>query len=1121
MGISTKFFALIRQCFKLEITLVLCCFFSVSFLVYAAGPPYLPGETLDPSCAPTSTNCTVITPPTGSGIGTGYITYWNTSSTVSSTPLLFWDNADGWLGVGTSQPSSALHIVGITTLQGLTFTSATGTSLTVTTLKDINGNKYVTSTGSGTVTTSSALIANSLLYATSYNAIAPTSSNTLWDTAYNYINGSSTNLNSVYFIVNNSSTNWNNAWGLLSASSANWTTAYGIVNASSANWTTAFTSVNASSSNWDTAYTRVNASSSNWDTAYAMRATTTIPTSTAVANWNAAYLYVNSSGTNLNSIYNYVNTSGTNWDTAYAMRATTTIPTSTAVANWNTAFSYINASGSNWDAAYLLRATTTIPTLSGARTWTGLNQFDTAGVSSTQLWSSSSTLANLTFTNATGTNLTVTTLLDISGNKYVTSTGNGSIGNVTVPAASVLAGNIPYFTTNASSTLNPTSTLFFNVATGYVGIGTIAPSQKLEVAGNVSSTAICLGGNCQLAWSTTTNWAQNGNNIYNSNTGYVGIGAGMTSPAFTLDVSGTVQVSAVVSSTGITFANATGTGWLTVANASATRFLFVNATGTNLTVTTLKDVSGNAYVTSTPANFTFTNATGSGNLNIGTITGAGLSGNCSTATSSKLLWNSATKQFSCGTDTSIPNVVSYATSTTFNLVVASSTIIDPVSITMTSASNAVLLTMMVQVDGLSATGGEGAITVYRGTSTSSQLVNRFSISNNDLLDMRTNSIVIVDQPATTSVVTYQAWVQYSAPSLANLLDRYVTLQEIQVGADLAETYPITDSSISAGDIVGIDPDNPGEVQKTTDAYDHAAIGIVSTKPAMVIGAASTRPGPVALVALAGRVPVRVSGENGPIKPGDRIAPSSAPGVGMKATKFGRTIGIAMQSFDATDATDRGVIVAFVERGYYLEPGTESLSFALAGQSSEGSSAEIGSTLSIYNFNSDVMYSFENLRAQNLEIGSSAKPSGITIYDTQTKNPYCIIVENGVLKSVPGKCGEGVTTGVISAPSIIVPAANINSTVIVATVSTSDTTSYPADSSSTTVQAEVPVGGEASGTETGVVVDATSTDSATTTDILSVDTSWAAITITPEATSTVTSTTDALASTSTETVGGGQ
>ena len=75
------------------------------------------------------------------------------------------------------------------------------------------------------------------------------------------------------------------------------------------------------------------------------------------------------------------------------------------------------------------------------------------------------------------------------------------------------------------------------------------------------------------------------------------------------------------------------------------------------------------------------------------------------------------------------------------------------------------------------------------------------------------------------------------------------------------------------------------------------LGVVSTEPGYVIGnkdATGYKP-----IALSGRVPTKVNLEGGAIVPGDRIAPSSVPGVGRKAGLFDDSVGIAMSAYDGT------------------------------------------------------------------------------------------------------------------------------------------------------------------------------------------------------------------------------
>ena len=56
-----------------------------------------------------------------------------------------------------------------------------------------------------------------------------------------------------------------------------------------------------------------------------------------------------------------------------------------------------------------------------------------------------------------------------------------------------------------------------------------------------------------------------------------------------------------------------------------------------------------------------------------------------------------------------------------------------------------------------------------------------------------------------------------------------------------------------------------------------------------------------------------------------------------------------------------------------------------------------------------------VKTQNLEVGASAAPSGITLYDTKTGEPYCVVIENGAFKSIPGKCDNFVFIPSTSVP----------------------------------------------------------------------------------------------------------
>jgi hypothetical protein len=134
-------------------------------------------------------------------------------------------------------------------------------------------------------------------------------------------------------------------------------------------------------------------------------------------------------------------------------------------------------------------------------------------------------------------------------------------------------------------------------------------------------------------------------------------------------------------------------------------------------------------------------------------------------------------------------------------------------------------------------------------------------------------------------------------------------------ADLAEDYPTRDATVSAGDIVALSdettvinasstvatssPEKIALIEKAGPDNKHRAIGIVSTKPGVRFGYGAVEGLRSEPVALAGRVPTKVSTENGPVKIGDRIALSSVPGVGMKAGRSGLIVGVALENYDGT------------------------------------------------------------------------------------------------------------------------------------------------------------------------------------------------------------------------------
>lgn len=137
-----------------------------------------------------------------------------------------------------------------------------------------------------------------------------------------------------------------------------------------------------------------------------------------------------------------------------------------------------------------------------------------------------------------------------------------------------------------------------------------------------------------------------------------------------------------------------------------------------------------------------------------------------------------------------------------------------------------------------------------------------------------------------------------------------------VGLDYAEEYPADPTDIpEAGDVVSlVANDGTAMVHRAKVAMDQSVIGVVSTNPGEVLD--DNISDPKVPVALAGRVPVKVSTINGPIHIGDYLTSSSIPGVAVKAIAAGPVIGTAME--DDTDADPSAIaeITMFIKNTYY-------------------------------------------------------------------------------------------------------------------------------------------------------------------------------------------------------------
>jgi hypothetical protein len=136
------------------------------------------------------------------------------------------------------------------------------------------------------------------------------------------------------------------------------------------------------------------------------------------------------------------------------------------------------------------------------------------------------------------------------------------------------------------------------------------------------------------------------------------------------------------------------------------------------------------------------------------------------------------------------------------------------------------------------------------------------------------------------------------------------------GGDYAESVDVTGDRIryEPGDILVVDPHNPGKFLKSTDPYSTLVAGIYSTKPGLLGRRQTTDPKsskteiPMAIVGI---VPTKVSAENGSIETGDLLVTSSTEGHAMKGTDRGLLTGAIVGKALGSLESGTGVIEVLV------------------------------------------------------------------------------------------------------------------------------------------------------------------------------------------------------------------
>jgi hypothetical protein len=406
-------------------------------------------------------------------------------------------------------------------------------------------------------------------------------------------------------------------------------------------------------------------------------------------------------------------------------------------------------------------------------------------------------------------------------------------------------------------------------------------------------------------------WAVSGANIYNTNTGNVGIGT--TTPTAKLDVRGGMLVDSSSGSLRIGYPssanqwlfNTIGGGanlqlWENAAN--AVRMFF--AAGGNIGIGTtapaarLDILGGNWDTASTEGDLRIGNATY--RLKIGVATGGGGAGHATIAA------QGGVNALSLGAGTTLDTQRTLTILGTGNVGIGTAS---PAA-TLDVNGNTILRGNISFDDDIRSiifppTTAPNAPMIYMfssGTSNSDRMVIAHSPSfPNWGIQYRDSDDSIHFQGGGFTQVRIglgdgNVGIGTASPAAKLDVNGTARVKVLEItGADLAEKFPTTET-LEPGTVVEIDPDNPGHLRKARGAYNTRVAGVVAgangLSKGIILGnlEGSENHTPIA---ISGRVWVYADATQEAIEPGDLLTTSDTPGYAMKASDPSRAHGAVL------------------------------------------------------------------------------------------------------------------------------------------------------------------------------------------------------------------------------------
>lgn len=140
--------------------------------------------------------------------------------------------------------------------------------------------------------------------------------------------------------------------------------------------------------------------------------------------------------------------------------------------------------------------------------------------------------------------------------------------------------------------------------------------------------------------------------------------------------------------------------------------------------------------------------------------------------------------------------------------------------------------------------------------------------------------------------------------------------EITGGSDLSEQFDVdAPAHIQPGMVVSIDPESPGKLVISEEAYDRKVAGIISgaggVRPGMLMSQSGSLADGKYPVALTGRAYCMADASHGPIRVGDLLTTSDTPGHAMRVSDFANAQGAIIGKAMTPLADGKGLVLVLV------------------------------------------------------------------------------------------------------------------------------------------------------------------------------------------------------------------